>query len=120
MKKFTFLWILIYIYRIAKNSGFVFISIKSEKSKTKLENGKQFLKFILSFTMSVFLAVYTDVYAETMNIIPSKIVEIGLNSMVRVTMLISMVIKLNNWIHRDTFFQFIKKIRWCNKKVNLS
>lgn len=117
MEMFTFYWALNIIYRLSRFSGFVFNPLQSRESTRASENGKEFLLFVFSFCLSIFLADYVNVYSKTMDFIPSKIVEIGLNVLTRVSMFVSVIIKLNNWIHRKTFIKLVRKYSWCNKNV---
>jgi hypothetical protein len=120
MDIFSFEWTLNIFYQLAKCSGFVFISLKSSKSLNFYgKYGEDFLVFAASFLLGIFLLFYIDVYTETMMFIPSKIVEIGMNSMTKLAVFVSIFIKLSNWINRDAFIQFTKKLTWCNKKVIL-
>lgn len=115
---FDFNSLLKFIYKVAKLSGFVFISIDF-KSKQKLKTKKDFrniIIFVISFCLSLFSITY-DAKFTVMNVTHSKLMEIIINLMVDLLVFSPCLIKIVNVFQRLQFFSIISGLHWTEQKV---
>lgn len=111
-----FQWLLEFIYKAAKFSGFVFISIDFKSFKIR-QTKWNFAALCLSFALS-FLANFFDAYMNITLVTRSKLMELGVNIIVRAFLYVTCILKTSNYIQSKKFFQVIKNLQWCNTKVH--
>lgn len=101
-------------HAFAKYSLFIFIPLDVTK---KIAHFHGFFQFLISTGLSIVGSVMYDAFLPTFKFVPSKIMEFGLNAMLRFSMFITIFIKINNYIKREEFRSLIQKIIWCNNLV---
>lgn len=103
------------VYFLAKYCGFVYMPLGVDLSiSTRL---KYLALFATSASFSLFVIYYVDIYLNTVKLMPSKIVELGANLLIRIALFIPLLIKVNNYINRDIFVKYVIKMQWCCKMV---
>lgn len=102
---------------MAKASGYIFTSIdfKDMRMKSSLWN---FVKFILSFGISLFATTY-NAYLEVEAITHSKLMDIGVNLFTRFALFVGVVIKLLNFIQSRKFHEIISGLAWSHLAVSI-
>lgn len=110
--------ILNFVYFLAKYSGFVYMPLGVDSSiSTRLQ---YFAVFSISASFSTFVIYYVDIYLSTVKLMPSKIVELGANLLIKIALTIPLLIKVNNYINRDIFVKYVIKMQWCCKMVRVA
>lgn len=104
------------VYFLAKNAGFVYMPLGIDLSISS--RIKYFLLFFASASFSLFVIYYVDISLSTTKLLPSEIVELGANLLIKVSMVIPLVIKINNYVNRDIFVKYVIKMQWCCKLVS--
>lgn len=112
----NFRWLLEFIYKVAKFSGFVFMSIDF-KSFQIIPSKWNFVAFALSLGLS-FLANFFDAYLNIALVTRSELMEMGVNIIVRVFIYVACILKVSNALQSKKFFRIIKNLQWCDTKVD--
>lgn len=115
----NFTWLLKLIYNLSKASGYLFISIgfsSFEEVKTwkRLWN---FIFFFLSFGLSLVATSY-DAYLPVAEVTKSKLMEIGINSIIRLTIMTTCYIKIGNVVLHKRFMEILTKLQRNHAKVS--
>lgn len=109
------------IYKVAKFSGFLFITI-DVNSDGKNVIKKQFLNviiFMISFGFS-FAANSMDVYFPVAYVTRSWLLEIGINFIFRLVNYCACILKLSTLLNSETFLNIILNLQWGEKKVSFT
>lgn len=107
------------IYKLAKFSGLIFITINFN-SVAKVEKKKQFLNviiFIVSFGFS--LTAYSfDARLPVAYVTRSQLLEIGINLIFPSTIWCLCILKLSTLFNSEAFFNIISNLQWGERKVS--
>lgn len=108
--------LLLFIYGVAKISGFIFVSIDFDSMKIKQRLCTKVF-YVLSFAFS-FAAVYYDSDMDVGKVTRSKLMEMGVNVVIRITVYSALLLKVVNTFYDKKFYEIIKKLSWCHSKVS--
>lgn len=108
--------LLIFIYGITKFSGLLFISIDFKSMKI-IKHHWNNVYFFTSFGLSIVAFSY-DSYFDIQKVTHSKLMEIGINLIVRVSVYSTCFLKAANAIQNRKFYEVVKNLSWCHAKVN--
>lgn len=115
MVELNFLSVINLNFHLAKFSSFVFVPFDFTN---KLKKYHRIISFSISTGLSLIGWIVYDGFLPTYVFVPSKIMEFGLNVMLKFSIFITIIIKFNNFIKKGEFSVTIKKIIWCNNLVN--
>lgn len=107
-----------FIYFLARFSGLIFITIDF-KAMTGHRGWRALSSFILSFGFS-FIANSYDSYFAIAVVTHSKLMEIGVNMMIKYMIWVTCFIKLVNAMQSRKFFEIIKNLTMLHEKVGNS
>lgn len=117
LNKFGFL--LKTFYFISKFSGFLYISVNFYSSELEMTNKTVDLAlFLVSLLISVY-ANFHPGYLPIGKMIPSKILEIGVNLTIKGFLIIICIVKIACFIQRSKLFLIVSKINKLNTKVRI-
>lgn len=116
----NFRWFLLLIYRLLKISGFFFvtISIPTLESLSMSRKYLDYLWFAISLGFSFYSLSY-DGYVEVAKVTHSKIMEIGVNTVTRIVLVTSVVLKITSMVYGKKFYEILSNLTWCHLKVCL-
>lgn len=119
-KMFSFLnfnFLLRMFYIVSKISGFGFVSIdfKSAKLKTQWKKVNCAI-FIISISLS-FYANFHPAYFPVNQVVPSQLLEIGVNLITRGLLVVLCATKITLFVERRKFFFIVSNIIKFNKMV---
>lgn len=106
-----------FIYYVAKFSGVIYITIDFSLEKVVIR--KLFwntIKFALSFGFSL-IACSFDVHLPVAHLTHSKILEIGVSFIVRLTIWMTCFLKLSTGINRRSFYEIMSNLQCVDEKV---
>lgn len=104
------------VYSLAKYSGFVFMPLVKDSSYSV--RFKYFSLFMASLCLGLLTVFYVDIYLPSKRMIPSKIIELGANFLIKTTLVIPLMIKVCNYINRDSFVKYVVLMKFCCKLVS--
>lgn len=100
-------------YLLAKYSFFVF---QAPNAIIKKFDG--IFKFLIITGLNILAFYYHDAWIETFHFVPSLILEFGLNVLLKSSIIVTVPIRINNFIAKNKFSEIVKNIFWCNKLVS--
>lgn len=118
MSLFEFPWLMKLIHLLSKASGFIFISIdfSSWDELVMTRHSWNYIFSVISLGFSLYSNTF-DAYFPVEQVTHSKIMEIGVNLVVRVILGIGCILKASNILYKRRFFSIISKLHWFNVKV---
>lgn len=120
MFKFAcFSWVLEFIYKVSRLSGFIYTNIDF-KPHRRVVIKKSFINTIV-FMLGIglnFLANWTyDAYLSIADVTHSKLMEIAVNTIVKMLIWSSLLLKVINVFQSQRFFEIVEILQWGDKKV---
>lgn len=114
----SFFGVLEIIYFIAKISGFVFVSIDLKTYKI-VESNWNAVIFLISFVFSLIANLFiSSLYLNIASVTQSKLMELGVNSIVRAIIYVACILKLINAAYSQTFCEIFFNMHYCEMKVS--
>lgn len=118
LKFFTFPWLLKFIYQVSRMSGCIYTKIKFH-SVQKVTHDKSIMNTIIYMLSvgSTLLAFSYDAHIPIAELTHSRLMEVAVNLIVRMSIWFLFVLKIANTLQSRTFFDIISNLQWCELKV---
>lgn len=114
----SFYGVLEIIYFIAKISGFVFVSIDLRTYKI-VKNNWNAVTFLFSFMFSLIANSFiSSLYLNIESVTQSKLMELGVNIIVRAIIYVACFLKLINAALSQTLCEIFFNMHYCETKVS--
>lgn len=116
----NFKWVLKFVYSVAKYSGFLFTSIDFDSKQLKVISCKyNYAIFLASFGLSLAANFYPG-YLPVADVAHSKILEIGVNLIIKALLVVVCVLKIAVLFQNDKFFFILSNMQRVHEKVKLT